>query len=659
MTANVFEESKLTLSAWISRGKGKAKKAEFTFTQEGGAETVEAQKLELGEKAGDKKKVSTTITLPKCKDDEDFYTLSYKVSCGGVDYPGKDFKVWLRTAKFKAVNKADGNPLPGVQLEFSQKKEPLLWTDADGECPLPINATGPFSVAVKSPCSIESWTTEVGRVREAEVSKREYKALLSSPSTEDNAEDTPHKQYTNLKVDKKAPNQGSMVLVTVGAQSEDECIPGPKGDIVYVKVEFDENNSKRNSPKPSILINGAVVEPTDGVAEGQVPYNDEGVAEFGVQMGLAGGDKAKVTVGVTDACEDGTLYIENWRKLWYQLTIPAGAAAPSLDRMVGALGEVFVEYVQEGATVEIAEDEGPAGSWFPGKWLKDDGTKYLNIGNHNKTYFHGKFVDAKTPHQVHVLCCHTQYDAKAASCEQDVTLTVDATKKAKWSDGADVIGVDYNAGSGFFPKSLKDGSSSLISGSWEANDGSVDGDIEDADVWVDDYANHGWVTIKLPDAAKAYVEADPANTVEVELTLHVSKGPYLGEADGNSGWLQLIVFKAAENVVNDVMAHELGHTMNQVPQAAGDKPAGLSAVAHGRHYTGNEHLGGHCADGMSAANYANGAGKAGSSYAGDFSGKAECTCIMYGENGAGSTCAGKFCTRCQPFIKAEALSSLH
>jgi len=660
MTANVFEESKLTLTAWIARGKGDRAKAKFEFEQEGGAETVEAAELELGGKEGDKKKVSTTITLPKCKDDEDFYTLSYKVDCEGTAYPGGDFKVWLKTATFKAVD-SEGAELQGVPITFNQTKDKIYVTDSKGEVPLPINATAKSTITVRSPCSVDEWTTDVGRLREAKVTKKEYKAIIATPDAAETAEDKPHKQFVNLKNDDgKTPNQASKIKLAIGGVTEDECIPGIPGDTVHIKVKFHDDNSKRNSPKRALIADGVTVEPDgDGEAKGTVTFDDTGAAEFEVELGGAGGDKTQVMVGITDATEDSTLFVENWRKLWYQLTVPKGATEPSLARMVGALGEVFVEYIQEGATVELAEDEGPAGSWFPGEWLKDAGTKYLNIGNHNKTYFHGKFVDTKTPHQVHVLCCHTQYDAKAASCDTDVTLTLDSTNEATWSDGNKVKGKDYNAGSGFFPKSLKDGTSSLISGAWEADDGSVKGKIEDADVWVDDYANHGWVTVKLPDAAKTYVEAKAGNKVEVEMTLHVSKGPYLGEADGTSGWLQLIVFKAAENVVNDVMAHELGHTMNQVPQGAGDKPPGLSAVVHGRHYTGNEHLGGHCADGMSSANYNSGAGKVGSAYAGDFSGKAECTCIMYGENGAGSTCAGKFCTRCQPFIKAEALASLH
>jgi hypothetical protein len=104
------------------------------------------------------------------------------------------------------------------------------------------------------------------------------------------------------------------------------------------------------------------------------------------------------------------------------------------------------------------------------------------------------------------------------------------------------------------------------------------------------------------------------------------------------------------------MAHELGHTMNQVTKTVA---SGLDAADHGRKYTANGHQGPHCADGMSDDNFAGGTGKVGTGYEGDFTGKPECTCIMYGENGEGSTCTGRYCNRCKPFIKAEGLTSLH
>ena len=144
--------------------------------------------------------------------------------------------------------------------------------------------------------------------------------------------------------------------------------------------------------------------------------------------------------------------------------------------------------------------------------------------------------------------------------------------------------------------------------------------------------------------------------ISVNVTFYCALGPFLGESDGSKGWLQLIVVKQKEQVVNDVLAHELGHTMGQVTKVV---PGGLKGSDHGRRYDANGHQGPHCADGMSDDDYAKGKGKKGTAYEGDFRGKPECTCIMYGENGEGSTCVGKYCARCQPFIKAQALTSLH
>lgn len=658
MTANVFEESTLTLSAWIARGKGERASAKFEFEQEGGSETVEAAELELGGKEGDKKKVSTQVALPKCNDDEDFYTLKYKVTCGGVEYPGGDLRVWLKTAKFKAVD-AEGNPLPGVPFTLNQTKEKVYVTDANGECPLPINATAEAKVTVRSPCWLEEWTTEVGRLKEAKVTKHEYKAVIADPHAETFTEDDPLKQYVNLPTDATAPRQGSKVKVNLGGTTEEESIPGIPGDPVYLKVEWDvTNNSKRNDPKRALIIDGTAIEPNDkGIAEGETKFDDKGEASFEVELGQAGGDAVKIHSGITKATEDSTLHVRNWRKLWYQLTVPKGTAAPGLDRMKGALGDVFVEYIQEGATLEVPENDGPVGSWFDGAWIGEDGKTLLNVGDHNKPHFHGKFNDTKSPHMVHVMCCHTQYDTGWGNTQVDyVDVLIGKDDKVKWSDGNDVLGFEQEVGLGFFPKSMKDGGSSLISGAWESDDGAKKGNITDADLHI----VKSTFTLKLPADAVAYIEADPDNNmVFVDVSVFKAKGPFLGEADNPNGWLQLIVIRLSENVSNDVMAHELGHTMGQVPQSAGDKPPGLTTLAHGREYTGNGHQGGHCADGMSDANYAGGAGKVGTTYAGNFKGKKECTCIMFGENGEGSTCTGKFCARCQPFIRGQALTTLH
>ncbi len=652
MTAtNVFEESTLTLRAGISRGKGEdTTKAKFEFELEGGASSLDPVELEVGTGAGEAE-VSTKIKLPKCADDEDCYTLSYKVTTDDASYPGKEFKVWPKTGTFKAVD-SDGKPLKGVPFNFSHSGETVYVTDKNGECPLPMTETKPATIIVRSPCSVDEWTTEKGRNREAKVTKKEYKVSISEPLLEGNSESAPHKQFVNLKNDDgKTPNQSSKIKVVCGGVTDTECIPGIPGETVHIKVEFHKDNSKRNSPAPSLIAGGATVPANDkGIAEGTVEFDAEGVAQFEVELGLAGGDKTKISVGITDACEDGTVYVQNWRRIWYQLTIPAGESAPNLKRMVDALKEVFIEYLQDGETVEIAEGEdAPTGvSWFDGAWVGKAGSKKLNIGDYNRAHYHTKFVDNHTPWQVHVLCCSTQFDSGKNKTYAGLEATKDS--KVKWSDGTNVIGVRKRGGSTLFPKKLNDGASAFIKGSWASDDGSKKGTLAEADVFID----KGYVTAKLPKAATDYLGTDATKKVTVTLTVYRVSGPYLGESDD---YKQLIVLDQSSIGVNDTLTHELGHSLNQVPTTAAQKAPGLKTTAHTRAYTGNGHSGGHCANGMSDSNYAGGSGKVGSSYQGDFGSKSECTCVMYGEDN--SACTGKFCDICKPFVLADGIQSLH
>jgi hypothetical protein len=303
----------------------------------------------------------------------------------------------------------------------------------------------------------------------------------------------------------------------------------------------------------------------------------------------------------------------------------------------------------------VDETDGPNLSWFPGEWIGEAGKKFLNVGDYNKDHFHAKFDDRKTPLGVHVMCCHTQYDGNGAGTQKAfVNVVVDAASTTAWSDGKSHPGKEIFVARGLFPKKIKDGTSTLLSGSWREDGGAKKGALTDADLWVDRKKKEGVAFIKLPDEAKAVVAA--GKKVMLDVKLYAALGPYLGESDGAKGYLQLIVIKQKSNVVNDVLAHELGHTMNQVTKGP---PKGLSAADHGRRYDGNGHQGPHCADGMSDDNYAGGNGKAGTAYEKSFRGKKECTCIMYGENGEGSTCTGRYCARCQPFIKGEGLDTLH
>jgi hypothetical protein len=638
---HVFEESELTLKGKVTGGKPEdKKKVKFAFQQKGGASKIADATVDLKNDNAEHK-----IKLPKTKDDEDSYSFTYSIEGGGQCQQGEvEYRVWPKRIELEAVDK-DSKAFAWVEYKLLQCGAKVLGRcDPSGKAAIQLANPEDFAIDAVSPYKLDGWVTPVGRKRKAKFSRAPYRVVFHTP------EPGTFKQYVNLKKD------ANVLTVKVGAEGDDKAKASErkskKDDPIFVKVEFDKNNSKRDNPKPQ--AQGFKDEGKGVFTQKLLVPKDGDPVEFKVDLGLAGGDKCTISVGSTDKCEESTLLVENWRKLYYQLTVPKGTSKPDMTRMVTALKDVFVEY-EEYKKIEVDETDGPNLSWFPGEWLNEPGKKFLNVGDHNKGHFHAKFDDQKTPHGVHVMCCHTQYDCLGASTTKEfLNVEVDGTKKTPWSDGKSYPGTYVYVGPGLFPKKMKDETSSLISGSWKEDGGAGTGALSEADLWVDRKTNPGWAFIKLPDGAKDLVKA--GKKVKLDLQIYCALGPYLGEADGAKGWLQLIVVKQKGNVINDVMAHELGHTMNQVTKSV---PSGLKAEDHGRKYTGNGHQGPHCADGMSDENYNKGAGKKGSDYEGKFAGKKECTCIMYGENGEGSTCTGRYCARCQPFIKAEALDTLH
>lgn len=468
-----------------------------------------------------------------------------------------------------------------------------------------------------------------------------------------------HKQYVNV-ANQPGTDQGSLIRLKVGAQKDTG--PTQKATPCHVQVTFAKKNvegddrSQRNTPKCALktTVGGPDILPdAAGVAKGQVSFAaDGGDAELEIELGQAGGDECEVKIGMTPACDEATVKIVNWRKLHFQVTVPKGTPAPNMARQTGTLNAVWVEY-QKYKDVELAVDSGPAGSWFPGDWLDEPGKKFINIGDHNKATFHAKFEDTHTPLGVHVLCCHTQYDCAAASCfTNKVTTKIKASDTITWSDGSTVIGKTLsNVKEGLFPKSMKDAGDSFKDCKWKATtDASQKGAIPLADLRVHNVGGprQRRLSIRLTGDAEKWVKKAAANEVEVDITYFAGKGPFLGESDGAKGFLQLIVIKMPDSSINDVMSHELGHTINQVIKS---KPPGLEGTTHGRKYTGKGHQGPHCADGMSDDDFANQA---------SFKSHSECKCIMYGENSSqGSKSNGKFCARCTPFIRGEALTTLH
>jgi len=691
MKRNVFAGSKLTLRAQITDGNPKDPKAVFVVTEDGS----EAARAEGEVEGGSFVPGTTAVHVHEISMDfpegKESYPLEYKVEVDGKEFRGtEEYEVWPYKISLEAVD-ADGKPVPLFPFDVVKdpggggaaapppsgaSDKPARWaTREDGTAVGVGTAPGPQVILPGGAHRIVKYLDgkEKGPKRKAEVELNFPKGVISSTPAEAGK---PIRQFVNLATQltddarKGQDRHGSVLHLTVGRKS-DKLAPGaspPAADAkftatpaekVYFRIEFTAA-TKATPPDPRVLDAEDLQVEEDGdrkTHKGHVKIGDNGAGVLKVDLGVVGGDTCTIQVGGNELCQDDTVEIVNWRKLMYQVTRPGNTPMPSMDRITKALAQTFVDY-EKYKDVPLEESDVPSGplSWFPGEWLDAPGEKLLNVGDVNKTHFHAKFVDTHTPIGVHVMGCHTQYDADGSNTEQSFTdLEVTKTSLIAWSTGQSVPGREIWVGRGIFPKAFKDGSDALISGSWKEVGGSGAGTLTTANIWYQSGAKHGRVGIRIPTEAKNLV--DVGKKVALTVKFRVAKGPYLGEADHPDGWKQLIVIRMAESSVNDVMAHELGHTMKQVVKSV---PPGLAASDHGRQYTGNGHQGPHCADGMSDENYAGGAGKAGSDYEGDFTGAGECKCLMYGENSSkGSKSSGQFCARCRPFIQAQDLSTLH
>lgn len=593
-------------------------------------------------------------------DDETSWTLEFVFRYGDDVYTGnRVFTVWPRSVLLRARHFRTGEAVQGFRFTVTQDGETQpAETAAQGELVHPLSKPAPFAVSSEAPFVVRAWTRERGRVREARV-ERKYKAAFHAPKRP-----TPDKaleQYVNLKTaDHGRDGLGSRVVIRVGADGDADLAPGARtgmqGDELHVKVTF-QRTSKRSTPLPA--VSGLLAANTvDALTTGRVTLGAGGAsAEFTLELGLAGGDGCAVSVGVTPEANDQAITFVNWRKLFYQATHPSTSVMPSVARITASLEGIFVRY-EKYKTLTFSEgDAPPAGAWFDGPMMGLPAGRKVCIGDHNKSHFHAKFDDQKTPLGVHVLVCHKQFDGGETSYQSVVNDTIASSTHTKakfppggatdaWCHALDITTVSGAAN--VFPKAIQDGADAVRSATWTSlaatgPHAGATGAIPADHVHIDWVSNQNVITVKLPAAAAAAVDAGAS--VLVSYTVLWALGEFLGESDGERPNLQLLV--DMENTsFNDVMAHELGHTLGAVLKGV---PPGLQASDHGWKYTGRGHQGPHCAFGAPAATF-NDATK-------DLTGLgASCKCIMYGENSAkGSKSNGLFCAKCVPFLRAEAL----
>jgi hypothetical protein len=368
-----------------------------------------------------------------------------------------------------------------------------------------------------------------------------------------------------------------------------------------------------------------------------------------------------VEAGLEKGKAAGKFTVANWRKLYYQLTIPKGLK-PSIDKLNDAMSAIHVD-CEKAEEVEVPLEDGPAGSWVNGEDMGRGTGRKLAVGSHNREYFHKLFKASKKPLEAHYMFCHYQLDG-ASKPLSTVIVGKKSSTVAFPGEKTAVPGCFFTAKSAFprhlvFPVALQNGkpsakatwTSSAASGPHKGKSGSIPADHIQVN-YKDFQADGGRIFAKFPADARAVLDAGAE--IKIVFTVEVAKGWYNGESDGH------LLLIAAERTkadgktidwegINGTMGHELGHAMKMVAMTSLKIP-GVPDVrkAHTRWYdTSRGHQGDHCAKGVPKEAYEDP-----KEMISDYEG----TCVMFGAGVAGRS--HKFCELCTPLLHGADLSSI-
>jgi hypothetical protein len=331
MTIAIFEESKLTLRVSVTSGEPTGNKATFKFLVDGQQHSTKDVPLSAQSDA------VCELDVPKVADDKDSYLLTYEVTTADKRHweDQEDYRVWPKKVTVKAIQSVNGTegPCKGFRFEVDQTgAAKKAWRTVDGgTVEATLDKPAAFTLKELPPYKLLEWTKTTGRNREAKV-ERVTEAEIFAPEPPTSGSEI--KQYVNLVTSTDGQDGlGNIVTFVVGAKGDKGKDPanrlGEAGMEIFVKVELDGANSARNVPKPALLdAQGIVASNGNKTYTGKVVLGADGEpAKFRVELGQAGGDKCKVSVGGTSACGDDKRELVNWRKLHYELMYPDFMAA--------------------------------------------------------------------------------------------------------------------------------------------------------------------------------------------------------------------------------------------------------------------------------------------------------------------------------------------
>jgi hypothetical protein len=560
----------------------------------------------------------------------------------------------------KALCHVDVKPDP-LYTATAMKTGSTRRTDGTGKVVFDDLPPGEVTVSFRTPYKLLEWVQEEGRAREAKIDKT-YSARLVWPDPK-TLGDEPHKQYVNLPASTSNPEQGSLMKIKVEVDLETTAGGGITGDKLYVKVEFGENNSPRNDdPKPMFGTNEGGAGRGPFVVEKALQSDGE-VVEFDLQLGVAGGDEVKISVGGDEQCTDGTIDVVTWRKIWIkpvrvqQFHLPGDQLPEDLQQKINdTLLPVFIEPEYEDAEVvnyanvsvvdqHLAERMGFSNpDHAPFVFLQQLGSLgspeqdiASTIVNDNPRRLY--WVLNNAIYHVVVEDFHLEFRGRTSSWQTSQEDNV-------------IAPVTFQGTSPL--RLLREASTRTIGNEvrqippkrcywYKVQDSSQKGDILDEHLEFE--PDKSRFRLVLPKGVGIGFRDQIAATVKL-VTYDVSAG----SSSGNFVASEYDPHKLLATVYTIV--HELGHSIKQCASGNGGMP-GLPD-SHPHFYTGKGHQGSHCNYGLSASN------RRKDSYRPLVRSGTHGTCIMFGGVGPKTKYekAMTFCEYCEPYVKAVKIESL-
>ncbi|MCC7536817.1 MAG: hypothetical protein IT379_11415 [Deltaproteobacteria bacterium] len=625
---------------------------------------------------GTRKTATAKYKTRKCKDDEEFYNLVYRLEVDGKERSGSAVKVfvWAKIVTIEAKDKdgkavedcgftiAQTNPRPkkGAPVETSVD----LKTDPQGKIEHELSFGAPFFAKVLSPHYKRVPTVDVKPRKKTYTVAKGFKATLAFPPAGD------HIQWVNLPKDGAKPAQGHKIKLKATPEDPTQAA---EGDFVFWKVTFTPIGCGREEPSSR----GFALTASGDHYTAKTTLDASKETTLEIDLGHAGGDECLVSVGGTPDANDEEVKIVNWRKLFYEIVAPVdmaledvtlddGSAAKGFpatitDWAAERLDAAFVKYVQVGTHRFDDTDAKLGGTMFPSELVeKPAGTKVCLYG--------------KWPPDSDKFTSTGNITVKVTAVDYALKKADDYRPKLQLEADSIELDVYDEYGDYTFEKSMGTTSEgggtdcTVKNATWTAvvdkkaypNHPGLDGTKKPKTGAITvDGTTFEWLTwkkikITLPAAAKLLVGAasDAKCPIQVKFDLQTA-----GMINGSAGsGFQKLVFGRPPKPIAATMCHELGHSMGQTVFPTGNrkkKPAkGMAypkTIPKGDKYDDSwGHAGSHCANGLSAKDKKK-----------PSPGSLQGTCLMFGSGGDETEPArNAYCAECLKHLQARRLDDL-